>query len=54
MRRIRAEAKDAGSPANDPIARARRLLEGEATSLTALEENVQSQILAAVKAALAE
>ena len=54
MRRIRAEAKDARSPANDPIARARRLLEGEATSLTALEENVQSQILAAVEAALAE
>jgi hypothetical protein len=54
VRRIRAEAKDARSPANDPVVRARRLLEADPPRLAALEENVRTQVLAAVRSALAE
>ncbi|HDT12769.1 MAG TPA: thiamine pyrophosphate-dependent dehydrogenase E1 component subunit alpha, partial [Candidatus Aminicenantes bacterium] len=53
MKRIRAEAKEALSPANDPVARARRLLEADPTRLANLEATVRNQVLAAVRAALA-
>ncbi len=52
--RIRAEAKDARSPANDPVVRARRLLGADAAHLADLEENIRKQVQAVVRSALAE